>query len=118
MTQQEIQERNEQIALMLGWKNLNDKSFPEYIDTVGNFYPLKELKFHSDWNWLMESCKFIEEQKIAVYIQSNHCIIQSIGTKENNFTPITYRDVYGTDKKEAVFISVSDFAKLYNEKKL
>jgi hypothetical protein len=42
---------------MLGWKNLNDDSFPEYIDTVGNFYPLKELKFDSDWNWLMESIK-------------------------------------------------------------
>ena len=57
MKQDEINKRNSDIAVMLGWKNLNDDSFPEYIDTVGNFYPLKELKFDSDWNWLMESIK-------------------------------------------------------------
>lgn len=54
MTQQEILEYNKLCAEFLGWKNLNDDSFPEYVDKLGNFYPLKELKFHSDWNWIME----------------------------------------------------------------
>jgi len=115
MTQQEIQERNEQIALMLGYEISENKECFKLPNKNG--WITLEV-FYSDWNWLIEASEFIEEQRIAVYIHSNHCIIQSIGTKENNFTPITYCDTYGTDKKEAVFIAVSDFAKLYNEKKL
>jgi hypothetical protein len=101
MTHQEIQERNEQIALMLGWKNLNDDSFPEYIDTVGNFYPLKELKFHSDWNWLMESIKKI----LSIVLENDDMETYNIIIDQ-------MPDI------EAVFIAVSDFAKKFNNKEL
>ena len=54
MTQEEILDYNKRCAEFLGWKNLNDDSFPEYVDKLGNFYPLIKLTFHSDWNWIME----------------------------------------------------------------
>jgi hypothetical protein len=61
----------------------------------------KELKFHSDWNWLMEAIKKIlsivsENDDMEIY----NIIIDQIP------------DI------EAVFIAVSQFAKLYNEKKI
>lgn len=129
MTQQEIQERNKQIALMLGWTL---KRYPTYISspfhgrsvwwspgTTKTFCCIKgEEFFHSDWTWLMEAVEFIEKQSICVWIHGNNCLIQSVGKKENKFSPITYTEVYGKNKKLAVFIAVSDFAKLYNEKKI
>ena len=115
MTQQEIQERNEQIALMLGWKNLNDKSFPEYIDTVGNFYPLKELKFHSDWNWLMEGYNYItKHHDIAWKITSKGVEIHNHGQGID----IWYETNCPKNVIKDAFLALSDFAKLYNEGKL
>ncbi len=116
MTHQEIQERNEQIALMLGWKNLNDDSFPEYIDTVGNFYPLKELKFHSDWSWLMEAVEFISKNGFTYSIYKNdklYCCSIRIDRTISDFILIK-----NESQKEAVFIAVSDFAKKFNNKEL
>ncbi len=84
MTQQEIQERNKQIALMLGWKNsfahkvdrygyyqtVDGYSTP-YINTLDeqaveyqsdkNAFAIEDLQFHSDWNWLMEAVEFIKK---------------------------------------------------------
>jgi hypothetical protein len=112
MTQQEIQERNKQIALMLGWTL---KSYPTYISspfhsrsvwwspgTTKTFCCIEgEEFFHSDWTWLHEAAE-------KVYSLTNpsdsirHDIIH----------------ILGRSHKEAVFIAVSDFAKLYNEKKI
>jgi len=140
----EIQERNKQIALMLGWKNLNDDSFPEFINTFGDFYPLKNLKFDSDWNWLMEAVEFIKKNirlssntsdaKVGEYF-IDECefnvkkfyirLIQWTGTgwkmfdKEHKDLSIFY--IIGVNcqsEKEAIFLAVSNFAKLYNNKEL
>ena len=125
MKQEEIQKRNNQIALMLGYVNTTpkDKDFnifevkeeslaiPKMIETMS-------MKFHLDWNWLMKAVDFIEKQIIAVWIHGNNCLIQSVGKKENKFLPITYADVYSENKIQTVFIAVSDFAKLYNENKI
>ena len=94
MTQEE---RNKQIIQMLGFKR-------------GVYYD-KDLKFHSDWNWLMEAVEFIEKilyNNQPIHFGRNVCVI---------FSPKTIKSK-GKDKKEAVFIAVSDFAKLYNENKL
>jgi hypothetical protein len=115
MTQQEIQERGSQIALMRGYEVSKNKECFK-IPNENRWISLEEL--HSDWNWLISAVDFIEKQKIVVYINFNNCVIQSIGNRENNFKPTTYQDVYGSDKKEAVFIAVSDFAKKFNNKKL
>jgi hypothetical protein len=125
MTQDEIQERNKQIALMLNIKieqcypeNKDykqhgivytlEKEFAENVNSV--FLSVSELKFHKDWRWIMEAVEFIEKvyNNQPIYFGHNNCVI---------FSPKTIKSK-GNDKKEAVFIAVSDFAKLYNEKKL
>lgn len=130
MTQQEINKRNSDIAIMLGLKPLKRPYLGAYQTTNdtynSNFYYDRMEgeswyvypEYDSDWNWLHEAIEFIEKQKIVVYIHSNRCLIQSTGNRENEFKPTTYVEFYGTDKKEAVFIAVSDFAKLKNEGKL
>jgi hypothetical protein len=130
MTPQEIQERNKQIAVMLGWNEatleyklrwcavpteerlnrLDQDDVP--ILMKENKDPLwsSSLLWHSDWNWLMEAVEFIEKvyNNQPIYFGHKNCVI---------FSPKTIKSK-GKDKKEAVFIAVSDFAKLYNEKKL
>jgi hypothetical protein len=117
MEQKEIQECNKQIALMLGWKRHNHTSYFTWTKQNSKDHIYESiLQFHSNWNWLMKAVKFIEELYIPVYINSNHCVIQSLGNKENNYHPSIYFEVYKTDKKEAVFYTVSNFAKYWNER--
>ncbi len=109
MTQQEIQERNRQIVLMLG---LNHDDESVVFKMQG--YSWDNLKFDSDWNWLMEALIFIKSQTL----------IESSFTIElyNDKAYITYgyiddpQIIIKSDPKEAIFIAASDFAKLYNEK--
>jgi hypothetical protein len=120
MTEEEIQERNKQIALMLGaiyssngeaWgfgnaKNIGSKMFHGvmYKDVIQAERFEKELKFHSDWNWLMEAVTFCKSK---------------IGTPSSVKIACLNGDINKalmTAEKEAVFIAVSDFAKLHNEK--
>ena len=137
MTPEQIQERNKQIALMLGWKEATleyklkwcavpteerlNRLNQEYVPILmkENQDPLwnSSLLWHSDWNWLMEAVEFINKTH-----------------KENN----PYRDLHYTigyllhggwwgdnriperllSDKTQLFLAVSDFAKLYNEGKL
>jgi hypothetical protein len=123
MTQQEIQERNKQIALMLGWTL---KSYPTYISspfhsrsvwwspgTTKTFCCIEgEEFFHSDWTWLMEAVEFIESRGYEIDIFAN--CVEICTTPDEDYVS----EAVGKTKKEAVFIAVSDFAKLYNERKL
>jgi hypothetical protein len=122
MTQQEIQERNKQIALMLGMKIegtyiTNWKEFNSLLHSIED-----TLKFHSDWNWLMEAVEFIEKQKMEVSIIQNECSIIDTEKAEKEENPFMIEPIAkcydGETKLEAVFIAVSDFAKLYNNKEL
>jgi|LakMenEpi03Aug12_release.lakeMendotaPanAssembly.Ray.scaffolds.fasta_scaffold88259_6 hypothetical protein len=124
MTQQEIQERNKQIALMMGaidykadkWYKLG--GYKEHIYFPNWNYPNrfleKDLKFHSDWNWLMEAVEFIEKQRYEViffnhynWVEHGRCCIRDYKNSELIYISSDY-------KKEAVFIAVSDFAKLFS----
>jgi hypothetical protein len=134
MTQEEIQERNKEIVLMLGWKKTSAHKRDQYgyyqpvvgystpyrntLDTQAveyqfdkNAFATGDLQFHSDWNWLMESVEFIHK-KYHTIISVNHC---EIHTYENDKKSI---NVGANNTKLATFIAVSDFAKLYNEGKL
>jgi hypothetical protein len=130
MTQQEIQERNKQIALMLGaiysedseaWGFGNARIETGEITIQGKKYKNliwaerweKELKFHSDGNLLMEAVEFIEGLKWFVTISGNECTVFNFEYK-HTARGRCYNTLAPT-KKEAVFIAVSDFAKLYNE---
>jgi hypothetical protein len=100
MTQQETQERNKQIALMLGWKITDsiisyipeESSFQHEVGYSANGF----LQFHSDWNWLHEAAA-VAYSLLSPSDSRKHDIIQLLGRNQ----------------KEAVFIAVSDFAKLY-----
>jgi len=112
MTQKEIQERNKQIALM---RVMNNDAFL-LEQNIKASTGLCHLKFHSDWNWLMEAVEFIE--KIGE-TDKHYGTLVDITTTYIKIGKITI-DLKLTliSKIEAVFIAVSDFAKLYNEKKL
>jgi hypothetical protein len=108
----EIQERNKQIALMLGYKTT-------WLDKL--FYTWK-CRFLYDWNLLMETVEFIEKFKIEISIIKNECSIidtEKAELEENPFMIEPISKCFDAEtKKEAVFIAVSDFAKLYNNKEL
>jgi len=147
MEQQEIQERNKEIALMLGLKPLTRPYLGAYQPTSDtsnpSFYHERiegeswyvYPEYDSDWNWLMEAVEFIESlydhpnKEIQVHIKPGEiCIFSMPYVLENN----NYKEVYylgdgyvdkylstvDKSKIEAVFIAVSNFAKLYNEKKI
>jgi hypothetical protein len=117
MTPKEIQERNKQIAIMMG------EDMQKIVEQNGHHYPSdEELRFDGDWNWLMESVEFIEKQKMEVSIIQNECSIidtEKAELEENPFMIEPISKCFDAEtKKEAVFIAVSDFAKLYNNKEL
>ena len=133
MTPQEIQERNKQVALMLGWSYIKDGD--SWVADLSNqvFYTGNKLIFQLDWNWLMQAVEFIESKMLySIKINSSPTISSrwlshTIQIQNANFVDIAsntfiikYQSDYsqGQTKIEAVFIAVSDFAKLYNDKKL
>jgi hypothetical protein len=78
MESTEIQDRNKEIAVMLG-VDINfstqvyrdSKSSLRHI--IDNMPKSEDLKFHSDWNWLMETVEFIEKinKEVDVCIHIN-----------------------------------------------
>ncbi len=106
MTQEEIKERNKQIALMLG-VDVNH-STRVYRDSKSSLRHIIDkmpkcllLIFHEDWNWLMQAIQFLHKH---------------FESKERSWTSIERHPLY-TDI-ETVFVLVSDFARHYNEGKL
>jgi hypothetical protein len=78
----------------------------------------KELKFHSDWRWLMGAVEFIENldlNDIFTMPEFNYHVGKMTLLRVNKDV---LKKMPITSKKEAVFIAVSDFAKLYNKKEL
>jgi hypothetical protein len=124
MTEQEIQERNKQIALMLGWRETSAHKVDQYgyyqcvegystpyrntldeqaieYQSDKNAFATEDLQFHSDWNWLMQAIQFLQK-----HFESKEMVWTSI-QRYFLFTDI-----------ETVFTMVSDFAKHYNEGEL
>ena len=128
------QERNKEIATMLGaiysihaeaWgfgnaRNIGSKMFHgvTYKDVIEAQRFEKELKFHSDWNWLIEAVVFIQKQLIVQ--NDEFCIEFYEGLPNRPRTYVSWGNskTESSDPIEAVFTAVSDFAKLYNEGKL
>lgn len=107
MTQQEIQERNEEIALMLGYINITqtDKDFhifefPTKIGVIPSMIETMSMKFHSDWNWLMEAAKFMLDI-----------------VSKNDEMEVWYSFTDNIPDIEICFVIVSDYAKVYNQSK-
>jgi len=116
MTQQEIQERNKQIAKMLG---LNHDE--EAVVFNMQSYSWDMLRFDSDWNWLMKAKRFAERKGFDISIRGHDIMVYRPFRQHYNVRlvePKLDADVDDSSITEAVFIAVSDFAKLYNEGKL
>jgi len=127
----EIQERNNRIALMLGLKPLSSPYDGAFTSDENTYNPFRIFfnglledeswyhypKFNSDWNWLMEAVDFIEKQNMEVSIIDEECCIIDTEKAEKEENPFMIKPVTSCydaqTKKEAVFIAVSDFAKIF-----
>lgn len=127
---QEINDYNRMCAEFLGWRNLNDDSFPEFITPMGDFYPAKNMEFHSDWNWIHEIIDAIEKLKTETSTFEFHIQPKSVLIKEErNYSfekgdggktsqPLKFNDsvwVTGKTKKEAVIQAINSFLKWYEQ---
>jgi hypothetical protein len=146
MKQKEIQERNEQIALLLGYKKpsleyklkwtnvsteerlnkLDSENIPIFIEDGKEPLFKDNLVWHCDWNWLMNVVHYSCTIGYRMYFVSNEsysrCVFtdMSIITQKHDFEGGNIIVDSGEQKSDikAVFIAVSDFAKLYNNKEL
>lgn len=118
-----LKEKNEQIALMLGWRQgnidpLEQRWKNQWFTSHGNSH--KILLFRLDWNWIMIAVEFIESIQDGIYqvdiLQegckiSLHCTNTFIDeTVSKASEPLT--------KLESTFLAVAEFAFLYNHKLL
>jgi len=132
MTQEEILEYNKRCAEFLGaiyseharaWgfgnaKNIGTKMFHGviYHNVIQAERFEKELKFHSDWNWIMEVVDAIEKQGGAVCIgNSNVVMIIFYLTDAMGDSYSKTRQLIGETKKEAVVQAINQFLIWYNE---
>ena len=109
-----ILENNRLIAEFLGQKS--DKyEFPQfgYMNTKGDFiteFNDSQLKFHKDWNWLMEAVEKIESKGFDIFI--NTCVCRIVDVGEDRFEDIEC--FVNNNKKQAVYKAVVEFIKWYN----
>ena len=104
-----IIENNKIIAEFL---NLTSQVIFEQVFAVSengktNFYKKDELKFHSDWNWLMEVVEKIERLENNLKNETREEFTQ--------FQKVLSLPIY--TKIEAVYNACVEFIKWYNENK-
>ena len=136
MTQQEILEYNKRCAKFLGaidntheWGfmlqpnelNLSFDLFNKklFSNDEGSGWFVKDLKFHSDWNWIMEVVEKIQTlDKLGgiVMIQQGRCRITSRMAGDNTvYADVSYYYLHGMRKqKEAVVQAINQFLIWYN----
>jgi hypothetical protein len=143
MTQQEIQERNKQILLMMGYheatleeklkwcgipteerlNRINQSDVPAFFNEKEEPLFIESICCDSDWRWLMKAVEIIRLKKYSydMYCPSYITDTDSDSEFECNLWDGINSEICGRSKsslKEAIFMVVSDFAKLYNNKEL
>ena len=145
MNEKEILEYNKRCALFLGaiyskqaeaWgfgnaKNIGSKMFHGvmYHNVIQAERFEKELKFHSDWNWIMEVVEAIEKLKTETSTFEFHTQPKSVLIKEERNYSFEKGDggrtsqplklngsvwITGKTKKEAVVEAINQFLIWYN----
>ena len=104
-------ENNKIIVEFMKWDILNDMTYSKA--TKGKWVELDKLKFHSNWNWLMEVVEKIESLGYWIEILGGVHNVCRIGIT-NNIEDFIYLD--NETKIEAVYMAVVEFIKWYNEK--
>lgn len=109
MTQEEILQYNKLCAEFLGFKYHECSEYWTTLLWGGNGFTLRQMHFHSDWNWIMEVVE---------------AIVKKIGVKavdecsENEwYATIGVTRLGITSKKEAVVQAINKFLIWYNENK-
>ena len=134
MTQDEILQYNKRCALFLGaiyseaaeaWgfgnaKNIGSKMFQGvmYHNVIEAERFEKELKFHSDWNWMMEVVEAIEKLIFNVRITIACVTIENAFDNNSNLSPIyKFHSIQGEfqTKKEAVVQAINQFLIWYEQ---
>lgn len=129
MTKEEIKEFNELCAEFLGYKNTTptDPDFNIYENEkgmiIGNkIYTMLEtmsMRFHSDWNWIMNvkdkitSLKIVDEFNTGYDSVARGFFCSILPAYKNSFVPI-YTNVI-VEEKEAVIQVIYQFLKWYKE---
>ena len=93
----------------------NFKFLPMEERGLYNGYFIEDLKYHEDWNWLMEVVEKIEETEI----ENNILMLESIGNEAKFIYDDGCRFLnsnIGETKIEAVYNACIEFIKWYNEK--
>jgi hypothetical protein len=133
MTQQEINDYNRRCADFLGWKYVSSIDVKEqkydqsieagwYCEIPKTLHPKINrnlyigrnhhcLKFHLDWNLIMEMVESIEKRGYEIDIFSN-CVEVTDIPDENYIT-----EAVGKTKKEAVVQGINQFLIWYNDNK-
>ena len=109
-------EKNRLIAEFMGMKPHNENELEGFwTNTIKThqFDNVMDLKFHKDWNWLMEVvCKIESLGHCQIDISFNWC---RIGYKDTLFNYDSRNYFKGLTKIEAVYNAVVKFIKFYNQ---
>ena len=107
MTQEEIIQYNKRCAEFLGYTLRENDCYNGDDKLVAklSFLQTADLKFHSDWNWIMEVVEAIEKLGHTVDIWNNVCVIPHL------------KKSIGESKKEAVVEAINQFLIWYNNEK-
>jgi hypothetical protein len=107
----ETTQNNKLIAEFMGW-TLDDKDLNSYRKLNNNMFKyslLSNFKYHTDWNWLMEVVKKIEELGNDVLITTNY--IQIAFDEGEQFIVMEHFNI----KITSVYDACIKFIKWYNE---
>lgn len=133
MTKEEIKNYNRLCAEFLG--GVYDSDMTRYwfhlpVKWDGVFAPTtEELKFHSDWSWIMGVVEAIENLGYATVISHDYCVsnygsdLCEIDYKSNALEREEYKDEPIVEeltktKKEAVVQAINQFLIWYNENEI
>lgn len=112
-------EKNKILASFLGRSGKTNKSLYAFKNLEYNgqiWFNETELRFHTDWNWLMQVVEKIESLKhCQIDISLNWC---RIGYKDTLFNYDSRNYFKGLTKIDAVYNACVEFIKWYNENKL
>ena len=104
MTQEEILQYNKMCAEFLNLHRNEEVAIYKL-----NAYPYEYLRFHSDWNWIMEVVEAIKEK--TEFKSVDEC------SEMEWYTTISLTRLTITTPKEAVVHAINQFLLWYNQNK-
>lgn len=115
-----IAKSNRIIMKFIGAKAISEDSLnplilkwdcPKFPLAHNKFLSQNELKFHSDWNWLMEVVEKIESLGYDVFVNTCVCRITDVGQDIlEDIEAFVHKN-----KRKAVYNACIEFIKWYNQ---